>query len=92
MGQDRVDGLSLLRTQDAVEGGVDRVSIETLVFHVQLDAAIPQQVAHLIGAATRQCEMIGKVLGATDDPGFAKGRKPQRLRFVELRILECREP
>ena len=36
--------------------------------------------------------MIGKVLGASDDPRFSESRKPQRLRLVELRILEGGEP
>jgi len=36
--------------------------------------------------------MVGEVLGAPDDSRFSEGRKPQRLRLVELWILECGAP
>jgi hypothetical protein len=40
IGQGRINGVTLFRTQDALEGDVDPLSIVTLVFHFKLDGAI----------------------------------------------------
>lgn len=40
--QDGIDGLGLLSAQGSVEGGVDRISGASLVFHAQLGTAVLQ--------------------------------------------------
>ena len=46
----------------------------------------------ICGAAARQSKVLGVVLSAGNNSRLVVGRKPHGLRFVELWILERRQP
>ena len=59
-----------------------------MVSNVNRDTMLPEQIVHLLQQPTRQGDMMGQILGTSDHPRFAKGRKAHRLSAVKLRILK----
>ncbi|HEY7188849.1 MAG TPA: hypothetical protein VH436_19970 [Vicinamibacterales bacterium] len=62
------------------------------VANAHANAKVGQRLANVIEAAARQPDVMRKILGARDDAWLVVCRQPHRLRFVELGILERREP
>src|SRR5262245_46259049 len=53
---------------------------------------VGQRLANVVEAASRQSDVMRKILGARDDAWLVVCRKPHRLRFVKLGVLERSEP
>ena len=66
-------------------------TVAALVANGHANAKVGERLVNVIEAAPRQSDVMRKILGARDDAWLAVCRKPHRLRFVELGILERSE-
>src|SRR5207249_10001826 len=67
-------------------------AIAAFVANGHANTEVSERLANVIEAAARQPDVIGKILGATDDAWLVVRRQPHRLRLVELWVLERSQP
>ena len=91
MRQQRLCSYHLLGPQFTVKAQLQGLTAAALVAQRCAHTQVFQSTAHIVEAATRQCEVQRMVLGAGDDARLAVGGKPHRLRPVELRVLKRRQ-
>jgi hypothetical protein len=92
MTQHRVRRRLLLLPKLALKLDLQTIAIATFVPDGGADTKIREGLANVIEAAARQSDVMREILGARDDAWLAVCRKPHRLRFVELGILERSQP
>ena len=90
--QERVRRNLLITTQLPLEGQIQRATGVAFVANSRANAEVCEREAHLVETAPWNTNVMGVVLGAGDDARLVVRRQPHRLRLVELRILECRQP
>ena len=92
MTQHRVRCCFLLLPKLALKLHLQTTAVATFVANGRANTKIRECLANVIEAAARQSDVMREILCARDDTWLAICRKPHRLRFVELRILERSEP
>ena len=84
------DGVScglLFLPQVAVKLHIQRTTVVALVANDHANTKLGEHLANVIeAAAAARCD--AEILGARDDAGLVACRKPHRLRFVELGVLQ----
>src|ERR1017187_4314608 len=75
-----------------IEFHCDGRACEPLVPNLRPDAVCLQKGPHLRQTPARYGYVLGQIMAARDHARLGVCRKPHRLRFVELRVLECRQP
>ncbi len=88
----RLGGGHLLWPQLASERHVQGPPALTFVAGDGADAEVGQFLAHVVQTAARYADVLRVVLGTGNDARLVVRGQPHRLRFVELRILEGRDP
>ncbi len=92
MTQHRVRCCLLLLPKLALKLHLQTTAVATFVASGRANTKIREGLANVIEAAARQSDVMRKILGARDNAWLVVCRKPHRLRFVELGILERSEP
>ena len=82
----------LFLPQVAVKLHLQRSTVVAFVANDHADAELGEHLPNIIEASAWQPDVMREILGARDDARLVVRRKPHRLRFVELGILERSEP
>ena len=62
------------------------------ILQFRADVILRQHLQQRIETSSRQADVPGVVLGATDDPWLVPDRQAHGLGFVKFRVLECGQP
>src|SRR5258708_2242055 len=89
---DPSDSLLLAGSKLTIEFRCDRCACEPLVPSFGTDVVRPQKFQYLRQASPRHSNVLREILTTCDDAWLFICRKSHRLRLVQLRILECRQP
>ena len=90
MGQHRLGGDRLFRTQFSRERNVQRVAGAAFILKDNADIQVRQKLPDIVQATTRQTKVPRMILRAADNPRLSKRRQAHCLGLAEFRILKRR--
>ena len=89
---DLPNGVLLDRPKLTIEIHFDRHTVEPLILNYRPNVVRLQKGHDVCQTTPRNGNVPGKILPTCDHARFCVGRKPHRLRLVELWILKCCQP